>query len=91
MCGPAGVGKTTFSKMVYEEIYKTDENAKIYPMALTHVAARLAGGCTIAHALKAYKQCVKNAWIKPDEFSQIPLGMLGDMSKGNLSMIKQYS
>ena len=80
--GPAGVGKTWFSKMVDEEIRKIEEDAKIISMALTHVAARLAGGCTIAHALR-YKR-VRNVWIKPDEFSQIPLSMLGNMSRWRL-------
>jgi len=83
VCGPAGVGKTWFSKMIDEEIFKIDKDAKIHPMALTHVAARLTGGSTIAHALHRYKR-VRGAWIKPDEFSMIPLCMLGEMSRWHL-------
>ena len=49
--GAAGVGKTTLIKQIKEEILQEDPDAHIISMAVTHVAARLAQGCTISHAL----------------------------------------
>ena len=52
-------------------------------MALTHVAARLAQGCTIAHALRKFAR-VQDAWIFVDEASQVPLSTLGEISRWGL-------
>jgi hypothetical protein len=70
--GAAGVGKTTLIKEIKEEILRDDPDAHIISMALTHVAARLAQGCTIAHALRKFAK-VRNAWVFVDECSQVPL------------------
>ena len=78
--GPAGVGKTVLSRKVTEAILEAEPDAQVIDMALTHVAARLAGGCTVAHALRRYAH-VRNAWIKLDEFSMVPIGMLAEISR----------
>ena len=51
LTGPAGVGKTVLVNMVKDLILAEDENAQIVVAALTHVAARLVQGSTIAHIL----------------------------------------
>ena len=81
--GAAGVGKTTLIKQIKEQIIQEDPSAHIISMAVTHVAARLAQGCTISHALRRFAK-VRNAWIFIDECSQVPLGMLGEISRWRL-------
>ena len=45
--GPAGVGKTTFLELLKAEL-RQNSDRPIITMALTHRAARIAGGVTIA-------------------------------------------
>ena len=51
LTGPAGVGKTVLVSLVKDLILAEDENAQIVVAALTHAAARLVQGSTIAHIL----------------------------------------
>ena len=81
--GAAGVGKTTLIKQVKAQILEEDPSAHIISMAVTHVAARLAQGCTISHALYKFAK-VRNAWIFIDECSQVPLTTLGEISRWGL-------
>ena len=81
--GAAGVGKTTLIKQIKEQIIEEDPSAHIISMAVAHVAARLAQGCTRSHALRRFAK-VRNAWIFIDECSQVPLGMLGEISRWRL-------
>ena len=83
ICGAAGVGKTYLIKHIKQQILEEDPHAHIISMALTHVAARLAQGCTIAHALRKFAR-VQDAWIVVDEASQVPLSMLGEISRWGL-------
>ena len=81
--GAAGVGKTTLIKQIKEQILEETPDAHIITMSVTHVAARLAQGCTISHALRKFAK-VQNAWIFIDECSQVPLSMLGEISRWHL-------
>ena len=51
LTGPAGVGATALVNMVKDLILAEDENAQIVVAALTHIAARLVQGSTVAHIL----------------------------------------
>ena len=63
LCGAAGVGKTTQIKIIKEEILRDNPDAHIISMAVTHVASRLAQGCTIAHALRKFAK-VRDAKVR---------------------------
>ena len=52
-------------------------------MALRHMAARLAQGCTISHALSKFSK-LQNAWVIVNEHSEVPLSMLGEISRWGL-------
>ena len=78
--GGAGCGKTHFTSIIKELIREEDPDAQIVSMALTHVAARLQGGCTVNHALHKFAK-IRDAWIFIDEASQIPLSTMGELSR----------
>ena len=65
------------------EIQKEHPNDVIVTMAFTHRAARIAGGKTIAHCLHRYRD-LQNAWAIVDEFSQITLDLLRQISRWQL-------
>ena len=77
--GPGGVGKSTILKLVEAEIRLTSDRPIIL-MALTHRAARLVGGVTIAHALNKHK-FAHNKIAIVSEFGQLPLDMLRKLAK----------
>ena len=83
LTGAAGVGKTMLLKEIKQAILEQDPDAHIVTMALRHVAARLAQGCTISHALRKFSK-LQNAWIIGDECSEVPLSMLGEISRWGL-------
>ena len=83
LTGPAGVGKTVLVNMVKDLILAEDENAQIVVAALTHVAARLVQGSTIAHILHKHTT-MTGGWFFLDEISMIPLSMWGDISRWQL-------
>ena len=74
-------------KQVKAQILEEDPSAHLPSMAVTHVAARLAQGCTSSHALRKFAK-VRNAWIFIDECSQVPLGTLGEISRWGLDECK---
>ena len=62
LTGPAGVGKTVLVNMVKDLIIAEDENAQIVVAALTHDAARLVQGSTIAHLLHKHTT-MADGWV----------------------------
>ena len=78
--GPAGTGKTKLIELVAAEIQREHPTDIIVTMAFTHRASRIAGGKTIAHCLHRYKN-LQNAWAIVDEFSQITLDLLRQISR----------
>ena len=79
LIGPGGVGKTTLLQLLRADI-RLRSDRPIITMALTHRAARLAGGVTIAHALNKYRFAQDYIGIV-DAFSQIPLDMLRKLAR----------
>ena len=80
LTGAAGTGKTTLSDMVVETIHKETPGAWIIRAALTHVAALLQKGQTIAHIMHKHLKGT-DAWFIFDEVSMIPSQLMGHIAR----------
>ncbi len=79
MTGAAGTGKTTLSDKVVELIHEKEPGTRIVRAALTHVAALLQKGQTIAHIM--YKHLKEtDAWFIFFEGSMIPSQLVGHIA-----------
>ena len=75
-----GTGKTTLSDKVVELIQENEPRSRIIRAALTHVAALLQKGQTIAHIM--YKHLSEtDAWFIFDEVSMIPSQLMGHIAR----------
>ena len=81
LTGAAGTGKTTFSDKVVELIQNKEPETRIIRAALTHVAALLQKGQTIAHIMHKHLQ-ETDAWFIFDEVSMIPSQLMGHIDDG---------
>ena len=76
----AGTGKTTLSDKVVELIQEKAPETRIVRAALTHVAALLQKGQTIAHIM--YKHLKEtDAWFVFDEVSMPPSQLMGHIAR----------
>ena len=83
LTGAAGTGKTTLSDKVVELIQENAPGTRIVRAALTHVAALLQKGQTIAHIM--YKHLKEtNAWFIFDEVSMIPSQLMGHIARWSM-------
>ena len=89
LTGAAGTGKTFLSDMIVEIIAEKEPGALIIRAALTHVAALLQKGQTIAHILHKYLR-ETDAWFIFDEISMIPSQLRGTLCDGK-SWEQDYS
>ena len=80
LTGAAGTGKTTLSDKVVELIQSKSPETRIIRAALTHVAALLQKGQTIAHIMYKYLK-ETNAWFIFDEVSMIPSQLMGHIAR----------
>ena len=76
----AGTGKTCLSDKVVELIHSKSPGTRIIRSALTHVAALLQEGQTIAHIMHKYLK-ETNAWFIFDEVSMIPSQLMGHIAR----------
>ena len=80
LTGAAGTGKTTLSDKLVELIQNKNPGTRIIRAALTHVAALLQKGQTIAHIMHKYLK-ETNAWFIFDEVSMIPSQLMGHIAR----------
>ena len=83
LTGAAGTGKTYMSDMIVERITEKEPQAQIIRAALTHVAALLQKGQTIAHIIHKYLR-ETDAWFIFDEVSMIPSQLMGHIARWKL-------
>merc|ERR1712214_232234 len=83
LTGATGTGKTFLSDMIVDIIAEKEPAAKIIRAALTHVAAVLQKGQTIAHILHKYLRRT-DAWFIFDEISMIPSQLMGHIARWKL-------
>ena len=79
--GQGGVGKSLLFSMVKQKILARGE--KFYCMAITHAAARVIDGLTIAHFLQRYLT-LESAWLFIDESSMISGPIWGSLAQYKL-------
>ena len=80
LTGAAGTGKTTLSDKIVELIQESSPGTRIVRAALTHVAALLQKGQTIAHIMHKHLK-ETNAWFIFDEVSMIPSQLMGHIAR----------
>ena len=80
LTGAAGTGKTTFSDKVVELIQNKEPETRIIRAALTHIAALLQKGQTIAHIMHKHLK-ETDAWFIFDEVSMIPSQLMGHIAR----------
>ena len=80
LTGAAGTGKTTLSDKVVQLIQESAPGTRIVRAALTHVAALLQKGQTIAHIMHKHLK-ETDAWFIFDEVSMIPSQLMGHIAR----------
>ena len=80
MTGAAGTSKITLSDKVVELIQENAPGTRIVRAALTHVAALLQKGQTIAHIMHKHLK-ETDAWFIFDEVSMIPSQLMGHIAR----------